>query len=85
MRTDRRWANEQQVAQKRSDASPGEDPAGSFLAADQRADARSWPGTFNLLGFTHCWAKSRKEHWVVERSPGPRLLCSPTEGHEDGS
>jgi group II intron reverse transcriptase/maturase len=25
------------------------------------------PGTFNLLGFTHFWAKSRKGHWVVKR------------------
>ena len=24
-----------------------------------------WPGTFNLLGFTHYWGKSRKGNWVV--------------------
>jgi group II intron reverse transcriptase/maturase len=25
------------------------------------------PGTFDLLGFTHFWARSRKGHWVVKR------------------
>ena len=25
------------------------------------------PGTFDLLGFTHYWAKSRKGNWVVKR------------------
>jgi RNA-directed DNA polymerase len=25
------------------------------------------PGTFNLLGFTHYWAMSRKGHWVVKQ------------------
>jgi group II intron reverse transcriptase/maturase len=26
---------------------------------------RSW--TFDLLGFTHCWARSRKGNWVIKR------------------
>jgi hypothetical protein len=30
-------------------------------------DARSRPGTFDLLGFTHYWAKSRKGYWVVKQ------------------
>ncbi len=30
-------------------------------------DAPSRPGTFDLLGFTHYWAKSRKGYWVVKR------------------
>jgi hypothetical protein len=38
-----------------------------FRRPDQRADERSRPGTFNLLGFTHSWAKSRKGHWVVKQ------------------
>jgi RNA-directed DNA polymerase len=25
------------------------------------------PGTFDLLGFTHCWSKSRKGNWVVKQ------------------
>jgi group II intron reverse transcriptase/maturase len=25
------------------------------------------PGTFDLLGFTHYWAKSRRGHWVIKR------------------
>ena len=27
----------------------------------------SRPGSFDLLGFTHFWGKSRKGHWVVQR------------------
>jgi group II intron reverse transcriptase/maturase len=27
----------------------------------------SRPGTFDLLGFTHYWARSRQGHWVVKR------------------
>ncbi len=32
-------------------------------------DAGVWdrPGTFDLLGFTHYWARSRKGSWVVKR------------------
>ncbi len=29
--------------------------------------ASSRPGTFDLLGFTHYWAKSRKRYWVVKQ------------------
>jgi len=38
-----------------------------FRRPDQRADERSRPGTFNLLGFTHCWVRSRNGHWVVKQ------------------
>ncbi len=32
------------------------------------------PGTFDLLGFTHYWARSQKGHWVVKRkTAGSRL------------
>ena len=34
---------------------------------DNNGDARSRPDTFNLLGFTHYWAMSRKGFWVVKQ------------------
>ena len=30
-------------------------------------DQGSQPGTFDLLGFTHYWARSRKGYWVIKR------------------
>jgi RNA-directed DNA polymerase len=36
-------------------------------ASSVKGDARSRPGTFDLLGFTHYWAKSRKGYWVVKQ------------------
>jgi RNA-directed DNA polymerase len=44
-----------------------------FRRPDRRAlpssdgEVQSWPGTFDLLGFTHYWARSRKGYWVVKR------------------
>ncbi len=46
-----------------------------FRRPDRRAvassfndhDAGSRPGTFDLLGFTHYWAKSRNGYWVVKQ------------------
>ena len=29
------------------------------------------PGTFDLLGFSHYWARSRKGNWVVKRKTAP--------------
>ena len=37
------------------------------LPSPYNGDARSRPGTFDLLGFTHYWAKSRKGYWVVKQ------------------
>jgi RNA-directed DNA polymerase len=34
---------------------------------DSNGDARSRPDTFDLLGFTHYWAMSRKGFWVVKQ------------------
>jgi RNA-directed DNA polymerase len=34
---------------------------------DDNGDASSRPGTFDLLGFTHYWAMSRKGYWVVKQ------------------
>ena len=34
---------------------------------DNNGDACSRPDTFDLLGFTHYWAMSRKGYWVVKQ------------------
>ncbi len=34
---------------------------------DDRSDECARPGTFDLLGFTHYWAMSRKRYWVVKQ------------------
>jgi RNA-directed DNA polymerase len=34
----------------------------------------SSPGTFDLLGFTHYWARSRRGNWVVKRRTAPNRL-----------
>jgi RNA-directed DNA polymerase len=36
-------------------------------ASPNNGDARLRPNTFDLLGFTHYWAKSRKGYWVVKQ------------------
>ena len=38
-----------------------------FQRPDRVEHGEDGPGTFNLLGFTHYWAKSRKDNWVVKR------------------
>jgi RNA-directed DNA polymerase len=40
---------------------PSQQPARSDSTRDRR------PGTFDLLGFTHYWGRSRKGFWVVKR------------------
>ena len=42
------------------------DPRAS-ASPDNNGDARSRPDTFDLLGFTHYWARSRKGLWVVKQ------------------
>ena len=42
-------------------------PDRSALPSPDNCDVRSRPGTFDLLGFTHHWAKSRKGYWVVKQ------------------
>jgi RNA-directed DNA polymerase len=32
------------------------------------------PGTFDLLGFTHYWARSRQGNWIVKRRTSPSRL-----------
>ena len=35
--------------------------------AGPRGRRSRWPGTFDLLGFTHFWGRSRKGNWVIRR------------------
>jgi RNA-directed DNA polymerase len=42
---------------------------------DAHAGTRTPPGTFDLLGFTHFWARSRKGNWVVKRTTSKSRLC----------
>ncbi len=44
---------------------PFERPDGARDGAN--SEARTPPGTFDLLGFTHYWARSRNGTWVVKR------------------
>ena len=44
---------------------PFERPCGDREGAN--SEARTPPGTFDLLGFTHYWARSRNGNWVVKR------------------
>ena len=36
-------------------------------SAEQGCEERIKPGSFDLLGFTHYWGKSRRGNWVVKR------------------
>lgn len=38
-----------------------------FQRPDRIDDDDDGPGTFDLLGFTHFWAVSRKGHWIVKQ------------------
>jgi RNA-directed DNA polymerase len=44
---------------------PFERPSGDPTGAN--TEMRNLPGTFDLLGFTHYWARSRNGNWVVKR------------------
>jgi group II intron reverse transcriptase/maturase len=44
---------------------PFERPTPPASGSDSAAGGR--PGTFDLLGFTHCWSRSRTGAWVVKR------------------
>jgi RNA-directed DNA polymerase len=33
----------------------------------RRRDVTTWPGSFDLLGFTFYWGKSRRGNWVIKR------------------
>lgn len=40
---------------------------GALPWSSRCGDGEDGPGTFDLLGFTHHWARSRKGAWVVKR------------------
>jgi hypothetical protein len=43
---------------------------------DNNGDAHSRSDTFDLLGFTHYWARSRKGYWVVkQKTAADRFRC----------
>jgi RNA-directed DNA polymerase len=42
-------------------------PSNRAEASSDNGHAQLRPGTFDLLGFTHYWAKSRRGYWVVKR------------------
>jgi group II intron reverse transcriptase/maturase len=48
--------------------SPGRSPTGDD-------DVEPPAGTFNFLGFTHFWAKSRKGHWIIRRKTMQKRLA----------
>jgi hypothetical protein len=37
-------------------------------------DAPHQPGTFDFLGFTHYWGRSRKGYWVIKRKTAAKRL-----------
>jgi hypothetical protein len=39
-----------------------------------RGEGASAPGTFDLLGFTHYWGRSRKASWVLKRKTASKRL-----------
>ena len=43
----------------------------AFERPDKKGGPQGKPGTFDLLGFTHCWARSRRGFWVVKRKTSP--------------
>ncbi len=45
-----------------------------FRNPDARQGSRSEPSTFDFLGFTHYWAKSRRGNWVVKRKTAANRL-----------
>jgi hypothetical protein len=42
-------------------------PSNRAEASSDNSHAHLWPGTFDLFGFTHYWAKSRRGYWVVKQ------------------
>jgi RNA-directed DNA polymerase len=46
----------------------------AFKRPDDRDSSSGQPGTYDLLGFTHYWARSRKGNWVIKRSTSSSRL-----------
>ncbi len=45
-----------------------------FKKPGSRGDSGKGSGTFDFLGFTHYWAKSRRGHWLIKRKTARRRL-----------
>jgi group II intron reverse transcriptase/maturase len=45
-----------------------------FRKPKEPRDPKGGPGSFDFLGFTHFWAKSRKGRWVVTRKTSKKRL-----------
>jgi group II intron reverse transcriptase/maturase len=45
-----------------------------FQKPKEPRDPKGGPGSFDFLGFTHHWAKSRKGYWVVKRKTSKKRL-----------
>lgn len=45
-----------------------------FSRPDNRADSDKSNGTFDFLGFTHYWTKSRQGYWVIKRQTASKRL-----------
>jgi len=46
----------------------------AFRPPDDRDPPSKRPGTFDLLGFTHYWARSRRGTWVVKRQTASKRM-----------
>jgi len=45
-----------------------------YTAQGRRRATPTWPGTFDLLGCTHYWGRSRRGNWVVKRKIAVKRL-----------
>jgi RNA-directed DNA polymerase len=45
-----------------------------YAPQGSRAKSPTGPGTFDLLGFTHYWGRSRRGNWVVKRKTAVKRL-----------
>ncbi len=46
-----------------------------FRKPDSEKKSDRGKGTFDFLGFTHYWAKSRRGNWVIKRKTSKKRLC----------
>jgi len=51
-----------------------------FRKPDTKKDIGSGNGTFDFLGFTHYWGKSRRRYWVIKRKTARKRLKRPKSG-----
>ena len=46
----------------------------SRMRVGLKENSNQWPGTFDLLGFTHYWGKTRRGGWAVQRKTVSKRL-----------